>query len=112
ETVLLQESQGTLAILHQLRQLGVRIAMDDVGTGYCSLANLRAFPFDKIKIDKEFIGDIQRNEGSRAIVQSVIALGTNLGMTTVAEGIEHLEQIDMVRGSGCQEVQGYFVSPP
>ena len=65
ESVLLQDSQNTLATLHQLRQLGVRIAMDDFGTGYCSLSYLRSFPFDKIKIDRAFIADIDRSDESR-----------------------------------------------
>jgi EAL domain-containing protein (putative c-di-GMP-specific phosphodiesterase class I) len=99
-------------MLHQLRQLGVRIAMDDFGTGYCSLSNLRSFPFDKIKVDKAFIDDIERREESRSIVETIIGLGRTLGMTTVAEGVETHEQLLMVRGWGCAEAQGFLLSPP
>ena len=109
---LLQDNPNTLAILHQLRQLGVRIAMDGFGAGHCSLSGLRAFPFDKIKIDKAFIADVERSEESRAIAQAVIALGTNLGMTTVAEGIEEFEQLNRVRGWGCKYGQGFLLGPP
>lgn len=109
---LLRENPNTLAILHQLRQLGVRIAMDGFGTGHCSLSGLRAFPFDKIKIDKAFIADVERSEESRAIAQAVIALGTNLGMTTVAEGIEEFEQLNRVRSWGCKYGQGFLLGPP
>jgi diguanylate cyclase (GGDEF)-like protein len=112
ESVLLQEGQGTLAVLHQLRQLGVQIAMDDFGTGYCSLSNLRAFPFDKIKIDKAFIADIEDKEEARSIVASVIGLGGSLGMITTAEGIENHAQLSLVRGWGCAQAQGYLMSPP
>lgn len=112
ETVLLQENQNTLAMLHQLRQLGVRIAMDDFGTGYCSLANLRAFPFDTIKIDKGFIADVQRRDDSRAIVESVIGLGRSLGMKTVAEGIENFDQLALVREWGCEQAQGFLLGTP
>jgi predicted signal transduction protein with EAL and GGDEF domain len=112
ETVLLQEGQNTLAMLHQLRQLGIRIAMDDFGTGYCSLTNLRAFPFDKIKVDRAFIREVERSGDSRAIVESVLALGKSLGMTTVAEGIENFEQLAMLRSWGCEQAQGYLLSPP
>src|SRR5207249_2663444 len=96
ESVLLQDSQNTLATLYQLRQLGVGVAMDDFGTGYCSLSYLRSFPFDKIKIDRAFIADIDRSEESRAIVETIVKLGRSLGMETVAEGIENFEQLQMV----------------
>jgi diguanylate cyclase (GGDEF)-like protein len=111
ESVLLQDSQNTLATLHQLRQLGVRITMDDFGRGYCSLSYLRSFPFDKIKIDRLFIADIDRGDGSGAIVETIVRLGKNLGMASVAEGIENFEQLQMVRGFGCEQAQGYYVSP-
>lgn len=109
---LLQDNPNTLAILHQLRQLGVRIAMDGFGAGHCSLSGLRAFPFDNIKIDKTFIADVERSEESRAIAQAVIALGINLGLTTVAEGIEEFEQLNRVRSWGCKYGQGFLLGPP
>ena len=75
-------------MLHQLRELGVKIAMDDFGTGYSSLSYLRNFPFDKIKIDQSFIRDLPGKEDSVAIVRAVVGLGSSLGMTTTAEGVE------------------------
>ena len=112
EAVLMQDSQNTLATLHQLRQLGVRIAMDDFGRGYCSLSYLRSFPFDRIKIDRAFIADLERSQQSRAIVEAVVGLGNTLGMATVAEGVESYAQFDAVRGLGCAEAQGFYFSRP
>jgi EAL domain-containing protein (putative c-di-GMP-specific phosphodiesterase class I) len=110
ESVLLQDSQNALATLHQLRQLGVRIVMDDFGRGYCSLSYLRSFPFDKIKIDRAFIGDMDSSEQARALVEAIVGLGNSLGMVTVAEGVENFGQLEMVRGFGCAEAQGYYFS--
>jgi len=110
ETVLLQDSEATLATLHQLRNLGVRIAMDDFGTGYSSLSYLRSFPFDKIKIDRSFVRDVLSKDGCAAIVRAVSALGTSLGMDTTAEGVETQEQLIYLRGQGCTEVQGFLFS--
>jgi EAL domain-containing protein (putative c-di-GMP-specific phosphodiesterase class I) len=111
ESGLLQDSQNTLATLHQLRQLGVRIAMDNFGRGYCSLSYLRSFPFHKLKIDRAFIADMDRSEETRALVEAIVGLGKNLGMITVAEGVENYAQLEMVRGFGCAEAQGFYFSP-
>jgi diguanylate cyclase (GGDEF)-like protein len=112
ETVLLQDSAATLEALHQLRELGVRIAMDDFGTGYSSLSYLRSFPFDKIKIDRSFVGELGKNNDGLAIIRAVTGLGISLGMTTTAEGVETTEQLDLLRAEGCSQVQGYLFSPP
>ncbi len=112
ETVLLQDSEATLATLHQLRDLGTSISMDDFGTGYSSLSYLRKFPFDKIKIDRSFVRDLSKHEDSIAIVRAVAALGKSLGMTTTAEGVETAEQLEAVRTEGCTEVQGFFFGQP
>jgi diguanylate cyclase (GGDEF)-like protein len=112
ESVLLLESESTLATLHELRDLGVRISMDDFGTGYSSLSYLRSFPFDKIKIDQSFVRDLSEKQGSIAIVRAVSGLGRNLGMATTAEGVETEEQLGQLRGEGCTEVQGYLFSKP
>ena len=112
ESVLLQDSQNTLATLHQLRQLGVGIAMDDFGTGYCSLSYLRGFPFDKIKIDRAFTADVDRSDESRAIVETIIRLGETLGMATVAEGVENFEQLKLLSSARCTQAQGFYFSPP
>ena len=110
EAGLMQDSQNTLATLHQLRQLGVRIAMDNFGRGYCSLSYLRSFPFDKIKIDRAFIADMERSDETRALVEAIVGLGNSLGMVTSAEGVESYAQQEMVRGFGCIEGQGYYFS--
>ena len=112
EGVLLQDNASTLAILHRLKGLGVRIAMDDFGTGYSSLGYLRAFPFDKIKIDRAFVADLSLRPDALAIVRAVTTLADSMGMTTTAEGVETEEQLAHLRGAGCTEVQGYLISRP
>ncbi|SEB85558.1 PAS domain S-box-containing protein/diguanylate cyclase (GGDEF) domain-containing protein [Rhizobiales bacterium GAS188] len=112
ETVLLANSEATLATLHKLRSLGVSISMDDFGTGYSSLSYLRSFPFDKIKIDQSFIKDLTTTGGSGAIVRAVTSLGRSLGMRTTAEGVETSEQLAWIRKEGCNEAQGYLFSKP
>ncbi|HEY8565739.1 MAG TPA: PAS-domain containing protein [Beijerinckiaceae bacterium] len=112
ESVLLADSEATLATLHQLRGMGVRIAMDDFGTGYSSLSYLRSFPFDKIKIDRSFVRELAERNDCLAIVRAVSGLGSSLGMVTTAEGVETEEQLRRVEAEGCTEVQGYYFSPP
>ena len=116
ESVLMADSDATLATLHRLRSLGLRISMDDFGTGFSSLSYLRSFPFDKIKIDQSFIRDLtargSAGSNAQAIVRAITGLGANLGMRTTAEGVETLAQFDHVRGEGCSEVQGYLLSRP
>jgi len=112
ESLLLKDNEHTLQTLHRLRAIGVRISMDDFGTGYSSLSYLRAFPFDKIKIDRSFMRDLESRGDSLAIIKAVIGLGQSLGMSTTAEGIETEEQLSAVRDQGCNEVQGFLFSPP
>jgi EAL domain-containing protein (putative c-di-GMP-specific phosphodiesterase class I) len=112
EAVLLQNTETTLATLHQLRRLGVRIALDDFGTGYSSLSHLCSFPFDKIKIDRCFIKNIADNSVSLAVVRAVTELASSLNMTTTAEGVETEQQLRQVRALGCTEMQGYLFSVP
>jgi diguanylate cyclase (GGDEF)-like protein len=112
ETVLLRNSEGTLAALHLLREMGTRISLDDFGTGYSSLSYLRSFPFDKIKIDRSFIHDLTDKQGGIAIVRAIAALGLSLELATTAEGVETMEQFAIVRAEGCTEVQGFLFSPP
>jgi diguanylate cyclase (GGDEF)-like protein/PAS domain S-box-containing protein len=110
EAVLIRDDETALTILHQLRDIGVRIALDDFGTGYSSLSYLKRFPFDKIKIDSCFIGDITEIDGSSAIVQAVVNIAASRNMTTTAEGVETLEQKELLRALGCTEMQGYLFS--
>ena len=108
-SILMHDSEATLAKLYQLRELGVRIAMDDFGTGYSSLSYLQSFPFDKIKIDRSFVKDITDSAGSLNIVRAVAALAKGLGMTTTAEGVETIEQFDTVTLEGLYGDAGLFV---
>ena len=112
ESVLLEKSERNISILNQLRHLGVRISMDDFGTGYSSIGYLRSFPFDKIKIDQSFVKDVLVDEGSLAIVRAIAGLGVSFGMTTTAEGVETVEQMQRLNLEGCIEVQGYLFSKP
>ncbi|HJV42977.1 putative bifunctional diguanylate cyclase/phosphodiesterase [Caulobacter sp.] len=112
ESVLLQDSAANMTMLHDLKALGVRISMDDFGTGYSSLSYLRSFPFDKIKIDQTFVRDILHDSDAMAIIKAVLDLGSSMGVTTTAEGVETQAQLDALRGQGCAEIQGYFISRP
>src|SRR5882724_9249661 len=112
ESVLLQDETHTLALLHQLREIGVRISMDDFGTGYSSLAYLRNFPFDKIKIDRSFVRDMLVRKDCQAIVRAVVGLARSLGITTIIEGIETKEQLAGAKADGCDEGQGYLFAKP
>ena len=112
EAVLIRDDEAALEILHQLRAIGVRIALDDFGTGYSSLSYLQRFPFDKIKIDRCFVTDIAKPSGSSGIVRAVVNIAAERHMTTTAEGVETLEQQDLLRTLGCTEMQGYLFSPP
>ena len=111
ESVLMEDSESSIACLHRLRALGVRVALDDFGTGFSSLSYLRRFPFDKLKIDRAFIRDIA-DPNAAAIVRAVVGIGTQLGMSIVAEGVETAEQVELVRQEGCTEIQGFFFGRP
>lgn len=112
ESLILAQSDDNLTAIRQLRDLGVRIAMDDFGTGYSSLSYLRDFECGKIKVDRSFVRSLAHDEGSRAIVSSISSLALNLGITTTAEGVETLEQLEIIRSTGLTEVQGYFLGRP
>ncbi len=112
ESVLLHDSEAVLSILHQIRSLGVRVSMDDFGTGFSSLSYLQHFPFDKIKIDQSFVRTLSDGTDGIAIVRAVIALGRSLGMAVIAEGVETEAQLELLRQEGCGEAQGYLFSPP
>jgi diguanylate cyclase (GGDEF)-like protein len=112
ESVLLLDTDATLATLNELRRIGVSIAMDDFGTGFSSLSCLKNFPFDKITIDKSFVRDMTHRDHSHAIVRAVTSLGKGLGMVTTAEGVETHEQLEHVRAEGCLEAQGFLFSRP
>ena len=112
ESIRLQGNPAVLSNLHHLRDLGVRIALDDFGTGYSSLSYLCSFPFTKIKIDQSFVKGIADRADCAAIVSVAAELGSRLGMTTTAEGVETADQLVRVRAAGCDEAQGYLIAPP
>ena len=114
ESLLLRDEVKTHELLHKLRSLGVKIALDDFGTAYASLSYLRSFPFDKIKIDRSFVTDLDvaKRKDSIAIIHAVVGLAKQMQMSTVAEGIETLEQLQTVSIAGCEEVQGFYFSQP
>jgi diguanylate cyclase len=112
EGLLVKDPARSLVILRELRALGVNIAMDDFGTGYSSLSYFRTFPFDKVKIDQTFVRDLADSREAMAIVKAIIGLGKGLGLSIVAEGVETMEQMDLLLAEGCHKIQGYLVSPP
>ena len=111
ESVFIDDVEGALQRLHALRALGVRVALDDFGTGYSSLAYLRRFPFDTLKIDRAFVNELMNSIDTRAIVQMISQLAVTLNMRTVAEGVESPAQLNAVTAVGCDEIQGWLVSP-
>jgi len=112
ETSLLKDRDTTLATLLRLKALGVHVVMDDFGTGYSSLSNLHSFPFDKIKIDRSFISEMEESDSARAIVKAIIGLGKSLDLPVVAEGIETFGQHRMVVEDGCEQLQGFLLGKP
>ena len=106
----MSDTEFTLQRLHQLKEIGIRIALDDFGTGYSSLSYLRRFPFDRIKIDKSFVRDIETRSDSRSIAVATLSLAKSLGMRCTAEGVETRYQADFLRDCGCDELQGFFIS--
>jgi len=112
ETALIHDLPRALATLRRVKMLGVRIAMDDFGTGYSSLSNLRAFPFDKIKIDGSFIKSVNINEQAATIVRAVLGLGRGLKLPVLAEGVETAAELEFLEKELCDEAQGYLLGRP
>jgi diguanylate cyclase (GGDEF)-like protein len=112
ESVMLDGDGPALTMLQNLREIGVRVALDDFGIGYSSLGYLRSFPFDRIKIDQSFVRGKSNDAVGRAIVRAVASLGQSLGMATVAEGVETEEQMARITSDGCTDVQGHLISRP
>ncbi|MBK8211329.1 MAG: EAL domain-containing protein [Rhodospirillales bacterium] len=112
ESVLVEDIAASATILNTLKDLGVSISIDDFGTGYSSLAYLKRFPLNALKIDRSFVRDIITDPNDAAIVSATIALAHNLRLRVIAEGVEQRVQVDILRAQGCDEVQGYFFSPP
>jgi diguanylate cyclase len=112
ETALVQDLGRAVATLRQLKTLGVHVAMDDFGTGYSSLSNLRAFPFDKIKIDGSFIRGLEAGGQGAIIVRAMLALGRELGLPVLAEGVETERELAFLKVEGCAQIQGYLIGKP
>ncbi|BAH77941.1 sensor domain-containing protein [Solidesulfovibrio magneticus] len=112
ESVLMHDAQHTAGELSRLKALGVKIAIDDFGTGYSSLSYLRQLPIDHLKIDRSFISGDDVNGESQEIVKSIIALARSLGLTVIAEGVEHQDQLDKLRNADCDKAQGFMFSRP
>jgi diguanylate cyclase (GGDEF)-like protein len=112
ESLIMQDLGQAVATMTKLRELGVQLSIDDFGTGYSSLAALKTFPINRLKIDKSFIDDVASSESDRAVVKAIIALGQNLRLKVIAEGVETVEQVAFLRDNHCDEIQGYHVCRP
>lgn len=112
ESSIITDKAGALHALRQIKALGVSIAIDDFGTGYSSLETLRAFPFDKIKLDRSFMNEVETSQQAKAIVRAILALGRSLEVPVLAEGVETRDQLDILQREGCDEAQGYLLGRP
>ncbi|MCP4595800.1 EAL domain-containing protein [Neptuniibacter sp.] len=112
ETAAMSDPEFAMAQLKALKNLGISIAMDDFGTGYSSLSYLASLPVERVKIDRSFINDIEHSKQARAIVESIINLGSIMEKTIIAEGVEEQAQLELLKALGCEEAQGYLISKP
>jgi diguanylate cyclase (GGDEF)-like protein/PAS domain S-box-containing protein len=112
EGIVMAGADATVETLQRISNLGVKLAIDDFGTGYSSLSYLKRFPIDRLKIDQSFVRDIVTDTDDWAISSAIISMGHSLRLKVIAEGVEHVEQLDMLRRQGCDEVQGYYFSVP
>lgn len=112
ESAVMDKPEEAIKVLHALKRMGVTLAIDDFGTGHSSLAYLKLFPIDHLKIDRSFVCDIERDPNDAAIAVSTIALAHSLGLKVIAEGVETREQLELLRDKGCDEVQGFYFSRP
>ena len=112
EGVLIQDSEQAEAVIIELRALGIRLGLDDFGSGYSSMIYLRRFAFDKIKIDRAFLESVESSGEGAIILESIVTLGHALGLTVTAEGVEHEDQVRHLQKLGCDEMQGFYFAPP
>jgi EAL domain-containing protein (putative c-di-GMP-specific phosphodiesterase class I) len=112
ESTIIADKARTLHALRRIKALGVTVAIDDFGTGYSSLDTLRSFPFDKIKLDRSFMADVERSPQAKAIIRAVLTLGRSLEIPVLAEGVETQMQLSILQVEGCNEAQGYLLGRP
>jgi diguanylate cyclase len=112
ESMMISDPELALATLRRLRSIGVRFALDDFGTGYSSLSLLQNFPLHRIKIDRAFVHGVADNPNDRALVRTIVAMGSSLGLDIVAEGVESVHQLQVLTDLGCNKAQGYLISHP
>jgi EAL domain-containing protein (putative c-di-GMP-specific phosphodiesterase class I) len=112
ESVIMQDVERVTDSLEQLKSLGLELAIDDFGIGYSSLSYLKRFPIDRLKIDQSFVRDITSDKDDAAITSAIIGLTRNLGLRTIAEGVETREQLEFLQLHGCDEAQGFLFSKP
>jgi EAL domain-containing protein (putative c-di-GMP-specific phosphodiesterase class I) len=112
ESNIMVNAESALVMLHRLKALGVQISIDDFGTGYSSLSYLQRFPVDTLKVDRSFVGRLGLDPENHEIVRAIVALAHSLGLNVVAEGVEEIEQADMLHKLGCECVQGFYFSKP
>lgn len=112
EGIFMHNEQEMLAVLNNLKEIGVQLSIDDFGTGYSSLSYLKQFPVNKLKIDQSFIRDCHENEEDRALVSTIVSLGKSLGLSLIAEGVEQVEHVEFLNELDCEEIQGYWYSRP
>ena len=112
EGVLIQDAEQAEDVIMELRALGIRMGLDDFGSGYSSMIYLRRFAFDKVKIDRAFLQSLESSGEGAIILEYIVSLGHALGLSVTAEGVEQIEQVEFLRKLGCDELQGYFFAPP
>jgi EAL domain-containing protein (putative c-di-GMP-specific phosphodiesterase class I) len=112
ESAVMSNTEESAAILRQLSRMGVIVSVDDFGTGYSSMSCLHRFPLDKLKIDRSFIRELTTSSEAAAVVQGIICLAHSLRLKVIAEGVETAEQMHFLRSNGCDQVQGFYLSPP
>lgn len=112
ESLLLDDAERGIKILEKLQETGIMTSIDDFGTGFSSMSYLRRLPVDKLKIDQSFVREINNSDSDEAIISAILTLSKNLGLSVVAEGVESQDQLDFLLNRGCDEIQGYLISPP
>ena len=112
ESLLINDIEESIRIMHELKNIGFKLSIDDFGTGYSSLSYLKQFPIDKLKIDRAFVMDIERNDDDKVLAKSIIDLAHNLRLGVIAEGVENQQQLTIIETLGAEEIQGFYFSKP